>query len=181
MADTDNQDDEEQKSEPKKKGGKRKLIVFIGLPVLVIILVIVVAFVLGLGPFGSSEEEEVAQENGDGKPVEVAELPPTFYELPEMRVNLNTDSNSLTYLKIKVSLELATETPEKMEENKAKLEALMPRVIDNLQVYMRELRIEDINGSAGMFRLKQEMLARVNRAVRPVGVRDILFSDFVIE
>jgi len=57
----------------------------------------------------------------------------------------------------------------------------MPRVIDNLQIYMRELRLDDINGSAGVYRLKQELLSRVNRAVQPIEVRDILFSEFVIE
>ena len=57
----------------------------------------------------------------------------------------------------------------------------MPRVIDNLQIYMRELRLDDINGSAGVYRLKQELLSRINRAVQPIEVRDILFSEFIIE
>ena len=84
-------------------------------------------------------------------------------------------------MKVIVSLELSSDLPEIMEERNTKLQALMPRVIDNLQIYMRELRLDDINGSAGIYRLKQELLSRINRAVQPIEVRDILFSEFVIE
>ena len=142
--------------------------------------VILVLFFLGIGPFSSNDDQEI-DESSQTEETELAEPPPAFFDLPEMRVNLNTDSNSLTYLKIKVSLEIPNDLPEIMEENRVKLDSLMPRVIDNMQIYMRELRLEDINGSAGMFRLKQELLSRVNRAVQPIVVRDILFNEFVIE
>ena len=181
MAETETESEEAEEAAPKKKGGKKKLIIFIAAPVLLILIVMGVAVFLGIGPFGSDEEPE-KQEGEETEEVSKVEAPPSFFELPEMRVNLNTDSNTLTYLKVKVSLEIAGgQLPEVMDEQKAKLESLMPRVVDNLQVYMRELRLEDINGSAGIFRLKQELLARVNRAVQPIEVRDILFSEFVIE
>ena len=182
MADTETEPEEGGGTEPKKKGGRKRLIILIAAPVLLIIIVVVVLVVLGIGPFASDDEEVATEEGGESAEVVKVEPPPTFFELPEMRVNLNTDSNSLTYLKVKISLELpGGDLPEIMEQNRAKLDSLMPRVIDNLQVYMRELRLEDINGSAGIYRLKQELLARVNRAVQPIKVRDILFSEFVIE
>ena len=57
----------------------------------------------------------------------------------------------------------------------------MPRVVDNFQVYLRELRLEDLGGSAGLFRLKEELLFRVNRAVDPVQVTDILFREMLVQ
>ena len=175
-------EEEEEKKEgedsPPKKRSIKKLLIFIGAPIILIIILVVVAFFLGLGPFGDKEDENVGEETEE---VVQAEPPPTFFELPEIRVNINTDNNSLTYLKVIVSLELSSDLPEIMEERNTKLQALMPRVIDNLQIYMRELRLDDINGSAGIYRLKQELLSRINRAVQPIEVRDILFSEFVIE
>tara|TARA_Y100000741_G_scaffold332796_1_gene288989 strand:- start:131 stop:676 length:546 start_codon:yes stop_codon:yes gene_type:complete len=181
MTDTEEKSDQaEEEAQPKKKKGKKRLLILILAPILLILIIVAVLFFLGVGPFGSSDEEnnENSEEQSE---VQQVEPPPTFFDLPEMRVNLNTDSNSLTYLKVKISLELASDLPEIMEENNIKLESLMPRVVDNMQVYMRELRLEDINGSAGLYRLKQELLSRVNRAVQPIVVRDILFSEFVIE
>ncbi len=178
------EEEEEEKKEgdeapPKKKRSIKKLLIFIGAPIILIIILVVVAFFLGLGPFGDKEEDK--KDGEETEEIVKSEPPPTFFELPEIRVNLNTDNNSLTYLKVIVSLELASDLPEIMEERNAKLQTLMPRVIDNLQIYMRELRLDDINGSAGVYRLKQELLSRINRAVQPIEVRDILFSEFIIE
>lgn len=177
---TENSEGKEgEESSPKKKRSLKKLLIFIGAPLILVIILVVVAIFLGIGPFGDKENKN--KEGEDTEEVVKVEAPPTFFELPEIRVNLNTDNNSLTYLKVIVSLELASDLPEIMEERNAKLQALMPRVIDNLQIYMRELRLDDINGSAGVYRLKQELLSRINRAVQPIKVRDILFSEFVIE
>ena len=56
-----------------------------------------------------------------------------------------------------------------------------PRIIDNFQVYLRELRVEDLRGSAGIYRLREELLARVNTAVHPTKVRDVLFRDVLVQ
>jgi flagellar FliL protein len=57
----------------------------------------------------------------------------------------------------------------------------MPRVTDYFQVYLRELRVEDLKGSAGMYRLREELLARVRAAVAPIRVRDVLFKQILIQ
>ena len=67
------------------------------------------------------------------------------------------------------------------EEDKPKVEAVIARVMDNFNVYLRELRIEDLDGSAGMYRLREELLARIRAAVAPVTVRDILFKEMLIQ
>ena len=98
-----------------------------------------------------------------------------FFDLPDILVNLSVQNGRASYLKLKVSLELADpEAPKTLDK-------LAPRVVDNLQVYLRELRLSDLDGSAGMFRLKEELLARVNAAVAPVEVKDVLFREMLVQ
>jgi flagellar protein FliL len=62
-----------------------------------------------------------------------------------------------------------------------KLQAVLPRIIDNFQVYLRELRVEDLKGSAGMYRLREELLLRVNAAVAPAKINDVLFKEMLVQ
>jgi len=98
-----------------------------------------------------------------------------FYDLPEMLVNINTAGRKRNFLKLRVSLELANEADINMVEN------VLPRIVDNFQVYLRELRLEDLQGAAGMYRLREELLMRVNAAVRPAQVKDVLFKEMIVQ
>lgn len=98
-----------------------------------------------------------------------------FYDLPEMVVNLETSSNIRTYLKIQISLELDE------SQDLEVLERLLPRVVDHFQVYLRELRADDLHGSAGIYRLKEELLRRVRTAAQPVKIRDVLFKEMLVQ
>ena len=91
-------------------------------------------------------------------------------------INLNTaGAQKSSILKILVSFEL------KSRRDRKKLDKIMPKIIDNFQTYLRELRIEDLRGSAGMYRLREELLVRVNAAAAPVKVRDVLFREMLIQ
>jgi len=57
----------------------------------------------------------------------------------------------------------------------------LPRVTDIFQTYLRELRPSDLNGSAGLFRLKEELTRRVNLAVAPNQVNAVLFKEVVVQ
>lgn len=105
----------------------------------------------------------------------IAEDPLVFYDLPEMLVNLNTGGRKPSYLKVQIALEMDDAGAI------AEIERKLPRVVDNFQVYLRELRVEDLDGSAGMFRLKEELLRRVNLSVAPTRVNDILFKEMLIQ
>ncbi|MGF1455559.1 MAG: flagellar basal body-associated FliL family protein [Alphaproteobacteria bacterium] len=98
-----------------------------------------------------------------------------FFELPDILVNLNATGTRQTYLKLKVALELHKDA------DTTTLDGLLPRVIDKFQVYLREMRVEDLSGSAGLFRLKEELLRRVNAASHPVHVYNILFKEMLIQ
>ena len=98
-----------------------------------------------------------------------------FYDMPTLLVNLNSGGRTSNFLKLSVSLEIAGENGQK------KLERYMPRVVDNFQVYLRELRVEDLQGSAGLQRLREELLLRVNAAVDGVEVKDVLFKEMLVQ
>ncbi|WP_068085674.1 flagellar basal body-associated FliL family protein [Polycladidibacter stylochi] len=100
--------------------------------------------------------------------------PVVFYDLPEMLVNLSTEGQ-LTYLKVRIALEM--ESREMIDQ----VEPFLPRIMDAFQIYLRELRPADLEGSAGLFRLKEQLLRRINVAVYPARVDGILFKEILIQ
>jgi flagellar FliL protein len=79
------------------------------------------------------------------------------------------------FLKMQVSLELENAGDE------ARIKAVMPRIVDNFQVFLRELRIEELQGSHGLYRVKEELLARVNAAAHPTKVKQVLFKEMLVQ
>lgn len=152
------------KGAKRKRFSGKKLVLFIILPVVLVCAAAAGLYVSGI--FGPKKPEKQA---------EAVKVPPTYYDLPSMLVNLSTSSNKPTFLKLTVALELSKAT------DKKPLEEVMPRIIDNFQVYMRELRVSDLKGSAGLYRLREELLQRVNQAVEPVKVRDVLFREMLVQ
>lgn len=155
-------------AEKKKLSGK-KIVLFFILPLLL----------LGGGAAGlffsgllGGESEPAAPVAAENRPLSSKTV---FFDLPEMLVNLNSSGRRPNFLKMRVSLELAS------DKDIERLRNLSPRIIDTFQVYLRELRVEDLRGSAGVYRLREELLARVNAAVRPTQVRDVLFRDMLVQ
>jgi flagellar FliL protein len=114
--------------------------------------------------------------HGEEAHAEAAAKAPVFVEVPDMLVNLvGSPGERVQYLKVKVVLEV------KEEKQVETIKPSMPRVTDLFQTYLRELRPTDINGSAGLFRLKEELTRRVNVAVAPNQVNAVLFKEIVIQ
>jgi flagellar FliL protein len=102
--------------------------------------------------------------------------PPTFVEVPDLLVNLvGIPGERVQYLKVKVVLEV------KEEKQAEAIKPTLPRVTDIFQTYLRELRPTDLNGSAGLFRLKEELTRRVNAAIAPDQVNAVLFKEIVVQ
>jgi flagellar FliL protein len=100
-----------------------------------------------------------------------------FIELREMIINLSPDAgqDKGKFAKLRVSLEMKDP---KLEEE---VKSLAPRIEDTLQMYMREIRASDLAGSVGVYRLREELLKRVNVAVYPAKVDAVLFKDLIIQ
>lgn len=163
MADEDQV--EEGGAEAAAPKGKRKLIIMGGAVVLVLLLA-------GGGWFffmrGHGKEEHAA--------APPPPKPPVFLDVPEVLVNLSSmPGERVQYLKVKVVLEV------KDQPLMTLIAPTMPRVTDLFQTYLRELRASDLNGSVGLFRLKEELTRRVNAAISPNQVNAVLFKEIVIQ
>ncbi len=124
---------------------------------------------------GGKPPDEAAEESV--KTV-AANLPPAqaaFFDVPDIIVNIQSIDSMPAYLKLSVALEL------EKAEAKASIEPVLPRIIDQFQTYLRELRVDDIRGSQGVMRLKEELLRRVNLAVAPTPVRDVLLKEMIVQ
>jgi flagellar protein FliL len=102
--------------------------------------------------------------------------PIAFLDLPDVMVNLaNAGSDRTQYLKVKIVLELPDAS---LTQH---IQTVMPRVMDAFQTYLRELRPTDLDGSAGLYRLKEELTRRVNVAIAPGRINAVLFKEIVVQ
>ena len=167
-------EDGDSEEEESSSGGKKKLIIIIGAVVL-LLLIGGGAAVFFSGMLDSEESEEKVEEEG-AEAAQAEQAKKTFFiDLDEMVVNLNTTERRQSLLKIKVSLEVS----EQKDINQ--IQELIPRVVDNFQTYLRELRLDDLRGSAGIYRLREELLTRINIAVEPAKVNAVLFKEMIVQ
>ena len=124
------------------------------------------------------DEPPVQEEEGELFEPELPSLDPleiVFIETPEILANLKTDGSRRHYLKMKLNFEL--EHPEDADA----MTMEMPRIVDAITVYLREMSSEDFKGSEGIHRLRQELLLRVNAVASPVRVTNVLVAEFLLQ
>lgn len=163
--------------------GKKKLMIVVAVAVLVVAGGAGAFLMMGGG--GHGDGKEAAQggghdggHGGDAKgAAPESKKPVVFVDVREMLLNLSPElpQDKARFAKVRISLELKDA---KVEEE---VKPLMPRVEDALQVYMRELRASDITNSVGLFRLREELLRRVNIALYPAKVDAVLFKDVIVQ
>ena len=145
----------------KRKLSGKVLVLYIALPLVVLIGAGVGAYMAGF--FGGGAE----------KKAQVVAIP-VFYDLPDFLVNLSGPAPQ-HFLKMKVALQITD------AEAAKRLDAELPRVLDAFQIFLRELRPDDVQGSAAMLRVKEELLRRINLAVQPPLAQDILFKEVIVQ
>lgn len=170
----DGEESEEIEEASPKRSGIKRILLLVVLPLLLVVGAAAGAYFSGaadplLGAFsGDAEKAEVEESKAAVKPA-------IFYDLPEMLVNLNTGGRRQSFLKIRVALELHDPL------DVSRVEQVLPRIIDTFQVHLRELRVEDLQGASGSYRLKEVLLARVNDAIQPAKVDDVLFKEMLVQ
>ncbi|MCJ2083279.1 flagellar basal body-associated protein FliL [Methylobacterium sp. J-090] len=141
------------------------------------LIIIAAVAVLALGGGGVFLMKKKASGDGHGPAVAEVKAPIVFLDVREMMVNLSSEAgqDKARFAKIKISIELKDA---KVEQE---VKPLMPRIEDAFQVYMRELRASDLSGSAGLYRLREELLRRVNVAIHPARAEAVLFKDVIVQ
>ncbi|CAN5416787.1 flagellar basal body-associated FliL family protein [soil metagenome] len=99
----------------------------------------------------------------------------TFYTLPDMVVNIQSPDGRPTFLKLKLTLEM------KDADLATTLQEEAPRMQDMFQGFLRELRPEDLAGSAGSYQLRTEILRRVNLIASPSKVDAVLIEEMLVQ
>lgn len=167
------------------EGGNKKLLLIIGGVFVLLIGAAAGLYFTGMldsvlgksGDHAESAEHAEADDHGGGHGGDDGHGGPAsnFLEIPTILVNLSSNDGTPRYLRLTVQLELYSST------DSAAVEAVIPRVVDQFQTYLRELRVKDLRGSAGIYRLQMELLWRVNQAAAPVKVKDVLFQEILIQ
>lgn len=159
----------------KAKSGKKKLLILL-IPVLIML-----ASVLGLyftkwsakdDGETTTEVKDISLENNNS----IDELKAFFYDLPDQWISLNAlDRQHQIVFKAKVTLEMENSEGVKYAKD------MLPRIQDTLQFYFREMRVEEIQGSIGIYRLREEILGRLNKILSPHKVINVLFKEMSIQ
>lgn len=98
-----------------------------------------------------------------------------FYTLPDMVVNIQSADGRPTFLKLKLTLEMHD------HDLATQLQGQSPRMQDMFQGFLRELRPEDLAGSAGSYQLRTEILRRVNLIAAPAKVDAVLIEEMLVQ
>jgi flagellar FliL protein len=161
---------------PAKKGGGKKKLLLILLPVLLLggggaglWFTGILPGLLGMHPPPAETHAEAAE------PAPPPRSPPAFVELPEIVSNLNAPGRRASFVRLKAKLEVSR------AQDVAAVEAAMPRLLDLFQTYLREVRPEELRGSAGTHRLREELIARASVAAAPARITDVLFMEMLVQ
>jgi flagellar protein FliL len=159
-----------------KKAEKKK-----GFKVLLILILIGVLGAVAAAALFTSEGKQLVGLEEPPKPKKeersLTNLQKSFFvELPDILVNLSTPSGSKQrFLKISLVLELT------QEKHIQDIQVLIPRIVDQFQVYLRELRVDDFKGSEAIYQLRDHLLVRVNAEAAPIKVRNVLFKNMLVQ
>ncbi len=107
--------------------------------------------------------------------MDAAASAPVYVDVPEILSNLNVPGKRPTFVKMHAKLEVSAPADE------AAVSAAMPRIQDLFQTYLRDMRPEELRGSEGSYRLREELIGRASLAAAPARVLDVLFVELIIE
>jgi flagellar FliL protein len=99
--------------------------------------------------------------------------PPIFLDLPAIKVNLTAaEPRTLT-------LSLSLEATDRDAAGAA--QAALPYLFDAFQTHLRELHPAELEGAAGIFHLREELMKRANLAIAPQRVRAVLVREMLVQ
>lgn len=167
MAESDTDSGEQQ--EGQGGGASKKKLIIIGAAAALVLVLVGVGVVMMMG--GGKEQVAAATPEMSDASTQHS----YYFDLPMMILNLSAADERPAFVKLEITLEVGDQ---KMLEI---IQPNLPRVLDAFQTYMRELRVGDLQGSAGLFRLKEELQRRVNIAIYPAHVDDVLFKNVIVQ
>ncbi|MBS0125742.1 flagellar basal body-associated FliL family protein [Thetidibacter halocola] len=121
---------------------------------------------------GASPHAEEAEHAAEDLP-ETGPLPDVaFVEVPPVTITLG-QAMQAGHLRFRASLEV----PKAHEQE---VLAILPRVQDVMNTYLRALQTEDLQQAAALVRIRAQLLRRIKLVVGEGRVQDLLILDFVL-
>jgi flagellar FliL protein len=155
---------------------------------LIIMIVVPVFLLLGggagayfMGVFSDEEETSGEAQAEEVEPEPEGMEPPVmpenivFVDLPDLLLNLNVTGRRLRFLKVVTALEVSS------EEMAEVVRQMTPRILDNLHLYFRSVSPEELAGPDGVYRIKEDLLVRINDTIQPARVRDVLVKEMLVQ
>jgi flagellar FliL protein len=156
-----------------------KLVLLIVIPLVLLLGGGTAAYFMGFIPVG--EEAEASDGSAAVEVAEAEEEPPVmpanvvFVDLPDLLLNLNVTGKRLRFLKVVASLEVAS------EEQAEIVRQMTPRILDNLHLYFRSVQPDELAGPDGVYRIKEDLLVRINDTIGPARIRDVLIKEMLVQ
>ena len=118
-------------------------------------------------------QEPESEPEDEGPPVMPENI--VFVDLPDLLLNLNVTGKRLRFLKVVTALEVSS------EEMAEIVRQMTPRILDNLHLYFRSVSPEELAGPDGVYRIKEDLLVRINDTIQPAKVRDVLVKEMLVQ
>lgn len=155
-----------------------KLIIMIVVPVVLLVGGGAGAYFMGV--FSGEEVEASGEAMAQEPEPEEEELPVmpenvVFVDLPDLLLNLNVTGKRLRFLKVVTALEVSS------EEMAEIVRQMTPRILDNLHLYFRSVSPDELAGPDGVYRIKEDLLVRINDTIQPAKVRDVLVKEMLVQ
>jgi flagellar protein FliL len=160
----------ESEATPAKSGGGKKKLILLVAPIVALIGIGGGLWFTGILPGLLGMQHDTKQHEEAAKPPT-----PIYVDLPEFVANLNSNPQRPSYVKLSARLEVLK------QEDAERVKASLPRLQDLFLTYMREMRPQELRGSAGTYRLREELIARANLAAAPARVTDVLFTQMLVQ
>lgn len=149
---------------------KRKKLMILLLPLLIVIGISVgIYFALNNNYDSLGVDYNIVQYNKD-----TPENMTVFYDLPEIKTSVR-GKNGSHELRLKINLEISS------IEDLHVIEVLTPKLSDAVLGHVIELNMNEIDGSTGLYWLKEELLYRLNLVASPVKIKNLNFSVFELQ
>ena len=158
-------DEENATSEEPKKKSKMMFFVILGVALLL---------AGGGGFFAFTTLMAPSDENDEQPKEEELNLVGEMVTFGEFVVNLS-DPKGKRYLKCKISVEVEN------EEAKERVTKIEPKLRDIVIMLLTSLAFEEVMTPEGKIRIRDELLERFNQAARPDRIKNLYFSEFVVQ
>ncbi len=97
---------------------------------------------------------------------------PIFHDFPPLIISL---SESGYFLKLVLAAELVA------KDDRLEIENYAPKIVDGFQTYLRDLKLSDLKGSAGVEKIRSNLLEVARRTVGRGKVKSILVREMIVQ